>query len=100
MSTATAFRSRLEWRRKPRCDALHLRRALFRPPGKGEAEASKVRQAAQQQKQPDDQVAVVDYSRSRQRGVGTRAFTVATSSGQTTTFSPSCHWMKTPWLAV
>src|SRR2546425_11328062 len=33
-------------------------------------------------------------------GVGSRGFPVASSSGQTTTFMPSCHWMKSPVLAI
>ena len=33
-------------------------------------------------------------------GVGNRGFPAASSSGQTTTFTPSCHWMKSPLLAI
>jgi hypothetical protein len=33
-------------------------------------------------------------------GAGTRGGAVASSAGQTTTFSPSCHWMNTPRCAV
>jgi hypothetical protein len=40
-----------------------------------------------------------DVYRLLQDGVGSRGFAVANSSGQTTTFRPSCHWMKRRSLA-